>query len=154
MESFAITGTTGTIGSTWTVMRYSIPGENGAPPMIMSIIATPWVRALTMVDAAKNSEWIKYMAIDRPVIAEIVMTGTQQECVIYASKLAGQTQPHCNRYGFVLTAKTSRLLCSNGQTYENQTDASQALGLAQSAISKHLRGELVAVKGLTFSRVR
>lgn len=154
MESFAVTGSTGSIGKTWTVMRYSIPGDNGSPPMVMSIVATPWANALTMSDAAKNSEWIKHMVVDRPVIAEIVMAGTQQDCIIYASRLIGQTQPHCNKHGFAMTAGTSRLQCSNGQIYENQSAAALALGVAQSAISKHLKGELRAVKGYTFARVR
>jgi hypothetical protein len=54
--------------------------------------------------------------------------------------------------GYDLIDQRQPIICSNGVTYQSQLEASYALKINQSAISKHLRGKLKHVKGYTFTR--
>jgi hypothetical protein len=150
---FVITGTTGTIAHTWVVVRYSVPGENGAPPTIMHIIATTWKDVLLMNEASTNSEWTRLMSMDRPVIVEVIHVGLKADCVMMANRLAISTGTHCMKHGVRMNHRTSNIRCSNGVTYQTQSEAAAALGISQPALSAHLAGKLAHVKGFVFTRV-
>ena len=49
-------------------------------------------------------------------------------------------------------ATVGAVICSNGETYDTVKIAAEKLGLDRSAIYKHLRGKLKAVKGYTFKK--
>lgn len=150
-QTLILNGTPDTLAQTWAVIQYMINSDQpNQPPIIFAIVACPWPDTVTMVEASKNSEWQKYVTKDRPVLAEVLFTGTKIECMQAASRFVVQREPHCQRFGAQMSHRTARLMCSNGQTYATQSEAAQLLGLNQGAISQHLKGKLRHVKGYTF----
>lgn len=121
-----------------------------APPTLMMITACPLSQAFNMTVPGRNAYWRSVMTPETGVIVEVHKIGTKQECNIDAtSRMArAPVKPECMRW--TVAARGTRLIaCSNGQTYRDQSEAADALGVSQSAISQCLRGHMATVRGET-----
>jgi hypothetical protein len=138
----------------WCVYEHWITVTAGEPPELIYVGACRLSEVFDMRQAKNNSDWTAIMAVDREIMLTIIMTTPDQREAMNASirhTKTRPTMPRCNLHGFNMFGQSRRLLCSNGEQYENQTIAARTLGLNQGAISRHLKGELQSVKGYTFT---
>jgi len=134
----------------WCVVEYQV---YFAPvPETMLITAVKLSEAFTFAEAQRNSEWRKWVTDQHTVLTTIRGVGTREECQRKSTDIimGMPTRPRCNLYGYNAFAQIRPLECSNGKVYQTQAEAAQDTGTAQSAISRHLKGELKQVKGLIF----
>jgi hypothetical protein len=141
--------------SLWCVYEHHLAKPAPQPPEIVYIGACLLRDAWTLTDARNNSEWAKLFADgSQPIGIHIVSITNDRHKAQNAAVARVRTitpMPRCNVYGHTLFGATRSLLCSNGQTYANQTEAASMLNVSQSAISQHMRGTLKSVKGYTFA---
>jgi len=152
-DHFTAVARVGDFPTAWCVAEYSVIDDTGAlPPTIMMIMAVKLRDAFTFADVGRNSEWRKCVTPQHAVMVRVFMIGDRATCQTEANRrvMASKPRPRCNMYGFDSFSHVRTLLCSNGEEYANQVEAARALNLHQGAISRHLKGELRAVKGYTF----
>lgn len=132
----------------WCVVEYQFDSI----PMWIGAVGLQHVYTFSQMTG--NSEWRKLYHPERMITIYIRAIGDKLSCMQEATKTLREmpTMPHCNLRGVNSYAISIPLICSNGETYQSQAEAARILGLNQSALSKHLRGELMQVKGYTFAR--
>jgi len=104
-----------------------------------------------MTEARNNTAWQTVTASDQPITISIVALGNKIDMMRQSAARIRERRPYCNINGFNAKGAQKRIKCSNGVTYNSQLDAAKALGINQSQISRHLRGEFTHVKGLQFT---
>jgi hypothetical protein len=150
---FNATALAGDFPSAWCVAEYSVIDQTGAlPPVSMIITATKLRDVFTFAEVSRNSEWRKCVTAEHAVLVTVTLIGDRPTCQREANRavMARNPRPRCNMYGFNSFSLARPILCSNGETYQNQAEAARILDLNQGAISRHLKGELRSVKGYTF----
>lgn len=132
--------------------HYVSMGE-GQPPEIILVGACKLIDVYRLTDGKTNSDWATLFANGGSVMVRIIAVGDDgQEMTRFAMKHARSlpTMPRCNLRGYNVRGASRPVTCSNGKTYDSQKAASDELGISQSAISRHLRGELRHVGGFVF----
>ena len=133
------------------------PDPNAEQPMVLVFVSAEKLSDVYMLrQGRRNSEWQRlFGSTDTNLLVRVIMTCETE--VEAHNKAINHIRtfnpiPQCNLKGFNLTQASRKLICSNGQKYENQTDAARKLGLTQSSISKHLlNGRPKHVGGFTFT---
>jgi hypothetical protein len=128
-------------------VTYSTINPNEAPVLIW-IGVVKLRQAFHFNEPAKNNQWRHYVTPMSNIMVTINATGDRRECQHETNKLINSLKPICNVHGHNYS---KRILCSNGQMYKTQSEASADLGINQSAISAALSGRLNSVRGYSFS---
>jgi hypothetical protein len=138
----------------WCAYEHLMQFDDGEPPKVIYVNFCKLLDVHRLAQARRNTEWIRLTEGNRLVIVRVIATSQDRLLVQrHASEhmRAFSPMPICNAKGFVATAQRRKLYCSNGQQYDTQQQAAQALGISQSAVSKHLKGNLNHVAGYVFS---
>jgi hypothetical protein len=134
----------------WCIFEHWTADEMGA--LVLQFIgACRLTDAFKTATARSNTEWCKLMKPETSLYIRITAIGDKSECLRDAARQVSNAPPRCNLYGLNLHGSQRRIKCSNGQTYDTQQQAAEALNVSQSAISAHLNGRGRAVGGYTFS---
>jgi hypothetical protein len=149
-----ITITPAQVADTYCVYEHLMVTTPGAPPSVIFVGSCKLIDVFRMRDARNNSYWTTLTSAGAPVMIRIIMTAqdgktARDGAVKHVRSL--NPMPVCNVHGFNMFGSQRAILCSNGQTYQSQSEAAAALGVTQSAISQNLRGTLSGVKGYTFT---
>lgn len=142
------------IPATWCVYEHLMQMDDDGPPVVIYVNACKLLELYRLGQGKQNTEWVNITKHGRPIIIKVVATGTDRMVIQrHAMKhlRSMSPMPMCNLRGFSLAGRARTVYCSNGKTYNSQDQAAQELGISQSAISKHLRGDLQQVRGLIFS---
>jgi len=146
-------GKAGELPTAWCVVEYAVIDQTGStPPTSMMILATRLRDVFTLAECNRNSEWRKCITPEHVITVTIHWTGNRTDCQRKATAMIMErpTRPRCNIYGYNSYSLARPLLCSNDQEYPTQAEACRVLGLNQSQLSRHLKGELRSVKGYMF----
>ena len=127
------------------------PGD-GQPPVIIYIGVCRVRDVLNAPDASVNTEWLKYVRGDTPLLLTVTHSGAETDCYRQRAEDVRRHRPHCNVHGTMLTTRSVPVLRSDGVEFANQTAAADALGVAPDRISKALKHPGRRVKGYTFTR--
>ena len=138
----------------WCVFEHQVVLKEGEPPTVILIGACKLGEVYRLMDGKTNTEWCKIFKTGGSVMVRIVATTSNKgEAMRYAQDLVRTIEPTpiCNKQGFNLRGTSRAVRCLNNDTrYNTQHEACLALGLHQSAMSRHLRGELSHVGGMRF----
>ena len=126
------------------VTEWSIPDAS------LFVASCKLSEALSFGPPSRNSYWQQAYRAGMPVLITIHSTGSEQDCMIAASRVVAAKRPICNLRGH--TGGTAITCVNTGQVFRTQSEAAHTLGLNQSNISQHLRGRIPHVKGYTFIR--
>jgi hypothetical protein len=99
------------------------------------------------IEPSKNNQWRTHVSPHTEIIVTVHCTGSKIDCQVHAGKLIVQHKPVCNMTGH---SHSRRVACSNGIIYATQSEAAQALGINQGAISSVLNGRLKSAGGHYF----
>lgn len=138
----------------WCAFEHWATLKPGEPPQCILVGACKLVDIFKLSDGRNNSQWVKIFANGGSVMIRILATGNQRSEIINHAIRASRSHnpaPLCNIQGYNMTGALRRIVCSNGEVYDNQAHAAQALGTHQSAISRHLLGHSSHVKGHTLT---
>lgn len=127
--------------------------EHHVPPAIIFVHVCRLTDVFMMREARQNSEWNEIFPHSGALTIHIThIVETQEEAGKIALKRLRSLpmMPRCNLVGYNMRGSTRALECSNGCEYRSQSHAAKALGLSQGNLSRHMRGELAAVRGLKF----
>jgi hypothetical protein len=152
----SLTITTDTKVRIWCVYEHLATFEAGKPPVLIYVNACPLLDVYGFYDGRRNTEWIRMFSNGAHVQVRIIATAlTPHEARRHAGEhiKAQPTIPICNLRGINIKSTPQRIRCSNGEVYETQKIAAEALGVQGSAISRHLRGVGKSVSGYTFEFV-
>lgn len=141
---------------TWCVYEHLAQFEVGKPPVLVYVNACPLADVYSLFEGRRNTEWIRMFRNGAHVQVRIIATApTPHEARRFAGEhiKAQPSIPICNLRGVNIKSTPQRVRCSNGEVYETQKVAAEALGLQASAISRHLRGVGKSVSGYTFEFV-
>ncbi len=125
----------------------------GQPPEIIMVGSCKLTDVYRLIDGKTNSDWAGIFANGGSVMVRIIAVGDNKvDMRRFAATHARSLpkMPRCNQHGYNVRGITRRIICNNGIEYESQAKAAMELGISQSAISRHLRGELGSVNGFTF----
>lgn len=139
----------------WCVFEYQAVLSEGAPPTVIMVGATRLNDVFTLSDGKSNSQWQEIFKNGGKLLLRIVATSPDKhECFRHAHQLMREHNPICNMKGRSLKNARRPIVCINTDVrYETQALAAADLGLAQSAISRHLRGGQKHVSGFMFAYV-
>ena len=137
----------------WCVYEHHVVLNEGDPPTVIQVGAAKLTEVFHLSDGKRNSEWSAIFANGGKLLLRIVATtDDKREAHKHAQTLMRKYRPLCNLRGFDLKGQQNAILClTNGVRYETQAAAAEALGLAQSQISRHLRGGPNHVGGFVFA---
>ena len=132
------------------------PDPAAEQPMVLVFVGAEKLSDLFYFrQGRRNSEWHRlFGSTDTNLLVRVIMT-CETEVEAHNKAITHirtfDPIPQCNLKGFNLSQTSRKLVCSNGQEYDSQTDAARKLGINQSGISKHLlNGRPKHVNGLTF----
>ena len=137
-------------------LRRRRPAEQGTqvahPPAVILVGACRLRDVYKLADGKMNTEWTRIFEHGGSLMVRIVGIGDDKnECVREAAMLMREHQPVCNLRGYTLRNVRRSIIClTNGRVYEGQQEAARDLGISQSAISRHLKGEQQHVAGFVF----
>ncbi len=138
----------------WCLFEHLARLDASKPPEVVFVGVTKLAEVYKLIEGQRNSEWMRIFGAGGVIMVRIVGTSTDRSAIHRAATEHARslpTMPRCNLHGINLKGMSRRLICSNGKVYDNQKAASNALGVAASSISRHLRGELKSVGGYTFA---
>ena len=144
---------TATVNQTWCAFEHLAQFEEGKPPEVVFVNAGPITEVFRMLEGRRNSEWLRIFQNGGSVMIRIMFQSTDRvEVMRFAMKYAKSltTVPRCTLHGVNIKGMARRIRCSNGQMYDSQKQAADALAIQASAISRHMRGDLRQVGGYTF----
>lgn len=144
---------TATIADTWCAYEHLAQFEVGMPPQVVFVNACPLVDVYRMMEGRRNSEWLRMFQNGGSIMVRIIyQSSSKLEAMRFAMDHAKSLPhaPRCNLHGMNTKGIPRRIVCSNGQIYENQKHAATALALQPAAVSRHMRGQLRQVGGYTF----
>ena len=135
----------------WCTYEHLVTIEEGAPPTVLMVGACKLTHVYNLADGKRNSEWVNMFRNGGQVLVRIAATGNKHDMFKYAHQLVQQYKPIANVQGHNLKSARRAVVCiTNDKRYDSQIDAANDLGLHQSAISRHLKGELKSVSGFQF----
>lgn len=139
----------------WCVYEHLMQIEPDGPPVVIYVNACKLSEVYRLTQGRQNTEWLR-LTKDRDVkiMVRIVATDTDRYLINREAMRHARIfnpMPICNLRGFNIHGQGRSVECSNGKRYKSQADAAKELGLSQSAISKHLNGQLRHVGGYVFS---
>lgn len=136
----------------WCVYEHHAVLKEGDPPAVILVGACRLRDVYKLVDGKMNTEWTRIFEHGGSLMVRIVGIGDDKnECVREAAMLMREHQPVCNLRGYTLRNVRRSIIClTNGRVYEGQQEAARDLGISQSAISRHLKGEQQHVAGFVF----
>ena len=140
----------------WCVYEHLATFEVGKPPVLVYVNACPLLDVYGLYEGRRNTEWIRMFSNGAHVQVRIIATAPtfHEARQAAADHIKAQPQiPLCNLRGINIKSTPQRVRCSNGKVYDTQKIAAEELGLAGSAISRHLRGLGKSVSGYTFEFV-
>lgn len=141
----------------WACYEHHVTFDPNAPPDIIMIGVCKLTDVYRMSEGRVNSEWMRIFARGGHVMVRIVAIGDDKvEMTRWASShMRGQERiPRCNLHGVNQRGYSRPVRCENtGEVYESQREACEALGLHQSAMSRHLSGAIGKVGGMMFRYV-
>lgn len=140
-------------GDVWCAYEHSATLEAGKPPSVIFVSACRLVDVYKLTEGKTNSDWSALFERGGQLLVRIIATGDKVDVIKHAQRHARSlpTLPRCNLHGINVRGARRAVLChQNGRTYATQREASDELGLSQSAISQHLDGKLTAVRGYSF----
>lgn len=114
----------------------------------------PLTEIMTPPDCRRNNMWFTHV-LPFEYETRVIFIGDKVECMLKASHLRAQHRPICNAHGHVST-RGQRVRClTNGQEFDNATEAATFFGVSKSALSNHLNGrpEFPTVRGMIFERI-
>ena len=152
----SLTITTDARAQLWCVYEHLATFEVGKPPVLIYVNACPLAEVYSLFDGRRNTEWIRMFSNGAHVQVRIIATAPtfHEARQAAADHIKAQPQiPLCNLRGINIKSTPQRVRCSNGKVYDTQKIAAEELGLAGSAISRHLRGLGKSVSGYTFEFV-
>lgn len=138
----------GAMPSAWCVYEHH---HNG---VLIYINACKLVDVFTLSQARMNTAWLRLVSDDSLLTVRVIYTGTKQDCMREATRYTRSLNPmpHCNMHGYNQQGAARGIVCSNGKSYETQTDACRELDINQGQLSKHLSTGIPRhVKGYTFA---
>lgn len=141
--------------SCWCVVEYWTKEHIDAEWRFTMLYVCELRQAYTFHGLYRNPVWRDMVKPDMLINARVTHVGDVISCRRHMDTRLNTmpVKPPANVHPAHWIMKVSRLECSNGQTYRNQSEAARQLGLTQSAISKHLAGGLDHVKNYRFRRV-
>lgn len=137
----------------WCVYEHHVALEAGQPPQVIHVGACRLIDAFRLGDARQNTEWQAIFEHGGHVLVRIVSTTDNRMEAIQAARAHLATfnpMPRCNMHGYNARGTARPVRCSNGITYRTQSEAANALGITQSAVSQHLAGHIKSAGGFTF----
>lgn len=145
------------VSETYCVFEHHIQTALDRPPEVILVGACRLIDVHRLIEGKHNSEWSTIFAGGGHVMVRIVAVGTdKQEIARYAMQHARtfDPMPRCNLRGFSMKGGKRPIKdLTTGEIYPSQSEAANALGMAQSALSRHLRGELKHVGGRVFQYI-
>jgi hypothetical protein len=138
----------------WVAFEYQASMSPGAPPTVIYVGASPLTEVYRLGEGRSNSEFADIFRNGGHVLVRIIAIGDRHDIVRHAINYMRdnfETVPRCNLRGFNTKGMNRAIRCSNGTTYDSQTEAARALGISQSAISQVLSGKLTHAGGYTFT---
>lgn len=138
----------------WCVYEHHVQMSEGAPPEIILVGFCRLFDVYRLNDGRANSEWAGLFSNGGHVLVRVIATTLDRaEAVNFAGRHARSLEPmpRCNLRGFSMkgSSRPIRDMTTN-KVYDSQKDAADELGISQSAISRHLRGDLKHVAGHVF----
>lgn len=149
----SIPGTLGQLRKAWCVYEHYMQTNPELPPERIYIGACLLRDVWAAPDARRNTEWLRIVNDDTQLLTVLTGIGTITEALNHrAAAIMSGAMPRCNQVGRDISNSRVRIMCSNGQSYPTQAEAAAQLGVAQSSISKLLRGApgFKSVNGYTF----
>ena len=137
----------------WCVYEHQVVMTEGEPPQVIMIGACRLNEVYLLMDGKRNSEWASIFRNGGSVLVRVVaVSNDRREAFMHAQDLlrVSNPRPLCNLKGYNVTPKRRVQCINNGQVYQSQTEASKALGVQQSTISRQLKGELEHAGGYRF----
>jgi hypothetical protein len=143
----------------WCVYEHwmQLSAEPGTPPDLVFVGACKLREVFNLTQGRNNSEW-QALAASRPDMSVFIRVIGITPDAIEAQRAASNhvhslpAVPRCNLRGYNVASSTRRIRCSNGMTYDSQSDAAAQLDCSQASISQHLKyGRPRTVKGHTFT---
>lgn len=136
------------------VYEHQATFTQGGPPETIFIGSCPLHDVFKFFDARNNSDWTQIYRNGGQVMVRIIaIADDPTEARRYAMKHARSfnPMPRCNLYGHNLAARGRPVECiETGEQFPNQKVAADIKGIDPGALSRHLKGKLKQVKGLTF----
>lgn len=139
--------------NTYCVFEHHLQIAPGQPPEIILVGMSRLTDIYKLIDGKTNSDWAAIFANGGSVMVRIVATSTDKSEARRAAAVHARSlnpAPRCNIHGFNVRGISRKIMCNNGVEYDSQLAAAEELNLSQSAISRHLRGELAHVGGFRF----
>lgn len=140
--------------TTYCIFEHHLQITPGQPPEIIMVGMSKLADVYKLIDGKTNSDWAAIFANGGSVMVRIIATCTDKSEARRAAAVHYRTlnpAPRCNIHGFNVRGISRKILCNNGVEYDSQLAAAEELNLSQSAISRHLRGELASVGGFRFN---
>lgn len=154
MDNAAVIIDVGALGDTWCAFEHLAVLEPGRPPEVIMVGACPLVDVFRLREGRENSEWAKMFRNGGHLMIRIVHTEADRSAVrrfALEHSRKFDPMPRCNVKGFRVSHRHQPIKCEQtGKRYKTQKQAADDLGLTQSAISRHMKGELAHVKGFVF----
>lgn len=141
------------VNSYFAVVEHLAAMSPGQPPQIIYVGCERLVDVYKMINARQNTEWARiYQSGGSVMVRIIALADERAEATRYAILhiRAMEAMPRCNNIGSTIRMIGRPVTCSNGETYTSQKHAADVLGLSQSSVSRHMRGDLSHVRGYTF----
>jgi hypothetical protein len=141
--------------NTHVVYEHQVFRSTAEPPISLFIGVTRMAELFQFSDARRNSEWLRYVTPDRPLITIVHATGDYNQCSNYRRKLVIEKKPFANLRGFDASMSMRVRCLEDGKIYDTVTDAARNYDASISAVSNHLNGKpgFKSVKGHTFERI-
>jgi len=141
----------------WACYEHQVTFEAGKPPEVIMVGVTKMCDVYRMAECRLNSEWQRIFAKGGHVMVRIIATGDDKpEMMRWAATHMRSLDkiPRCNLHGVSTRGYARPIRCENtGEVFASQKEACDALGIHQSAMSRHLGGGLGKVNDMVFRYV-
>lgn len=142
----------------WCVFEYWATLKEGEPPQCIMCGAERLIDVYKLRTGKSNTEFARIFANGGTIMVRIIAIGGSRRELIQAAVMQTRKYtpaPVCNTKGYTAGGIIRRISCSDGRIFDSQQHCAVELGVSQSAISRHLRGEGNHVKGylLTYAGI-
>lgn len=141
---------------TWCIYEHWFNRPEDGERVLLYVGHCALVDVYKMIDATRNEHW-RTVTARRPVDVVVKFTGAKNNCLVTYAHLLQTTEwrPVVKPLPRERNSRTRVKCDQTGITYASQNECAVKLGISQSSLSKHLRGETgyKAVNGYTFTAV-
>lgn len=136
------------------VIEYLATFVEGQPPQVIMVDVDRLANVYKLRKPRQNSEFARIYENGGMIMIRIIaLTDTLKEAhrTMIERIRSYRAPPICNAKGVSFRSVGRPIICvTTGEEYPNQRIAADALGIHQSAISRHMNGELKQAQGYVF----